>query len=213
MIIRCGGDASSLGAFLQQCSREDPAWEKLTRGVVTDASELEAVVQELHRLVKSTGAARRLHNGSHEAVTGAKPKDNNGYSRKTTTAISIVLVCGSCSLFCSASAPCRWAGGKWGWTLLRAVSVDSGGFLEEIPEHWTARELSEFLFGRGDLAVLASMWTCLFHDVGGSARDRKHHGALRYLREAREGGFANASEKYMAEHGVAPVPAFVYKER
>ena len=104
--------------------------------------------------------------------------------------------------------------GKVGMELLRAVSADARRVSGEIPGHWTARELSEFFFGRGDLAVLASMWTCLFHDVGGLGRDRKHHCTLaRYLREAGEGAYADASEKHMAEHRVAPVPASVYAGR
>jgi hypothetical protein len=47
---------------------------------------------------------------------------------------------------------------------LRSVCCDERGHLDAFPDIYSAKEISEFLFGRGDLAMLASMWACLWGD-------------------------------------------------
>lgn len=48
---------------------------------------------------------------------------------------------------------------------LQDCSADERQFLSAFPAAWTARDASEFVFGRGDLPLFVSMWACLWNDV------------------------------------------------
>ena len=48
---------------------------------------------------------------------------------------------------------------------LSRLFPDSGLHLEDFPAQWSAAQLSVFLFDRDDLAVFASCYACLWHDV------------------------------------------------
>jgi hypothetical protein len=62
------------------------------------------------------------------------------------------------------------AGLKVDWEEVMVVDLcrmfpDQGKHLEIFPPSWSAAELSRFVFDRPDLAILASCYACLWHDV------------------------------------------------
>jgi len=48
---------------------------------------------------------------------------------------------------------------------LSRLFPDQGKHLDDFPEQWSAAQLSKFLFDRADLAIFASCYSCLWHDV------------------------------------------------
>jgi hypothetical protein len=73
---------------------------------------------------------------------------------------------------------------------LCSFCCDERGHLAAFPDEWSAEEISEFLFGRGDLAMLASMWSCLWGDCfNASAPSRGEGDKEREEREANQEAF------------------------
>ena len=51
---------------------------------------------------------------------------------------------------------------------LRRIFPDAGEHLKDFPQQWSVADLSMFLFDRADLAIFASCYACLWHDVAQS---------------------------------------------
>jgi len=56
---------------------------------------------------------------------------------------------------------------------LRRMFPDQGQHLEIFPQTWSAADLSRFMFDRPDLAILASCYACLWHDVREKFSEKK----------------------------------------
>ena len=44
--------------------------------------------------------------------------------------------------------------------------------METIPKHWSCEELSQFVFGRGDMVLYVSMYACLWKSVEASTKPK-----------------------------------------
>ena len=145
------GDASTLGRFLNVCRAKQAAWSL----VLTDGS-IQSVVEQIDQIMTSVATESRVL----QAEAG-------GYVRKFI-ARKLLMVC-------------VWEGALdttrvWSDTLvgqLERMMPDQTGYLETIPKHWSCEELSQFVFGRGDMVLYVSMYACLWKSVETSTKPEK----------------------------------------
>ena len=57
--------------------------------------------------------------------------------------------------------------------MLLGIMPDQTGYLETIPKHWSCEELSQFVFGRGDMVLYVSMYACLWKSVEASTKPKR----------------------------------------
>ncbi len=137
------GDASMLEGFLNACRAEQAAWTL----ALTETSLVRAVEQ-------IDGIMTRVATNSRVLQA-----EGGGYVRKFI-ARKLLLVC-------------LWEGAldsTRAWSdvtveMMERIMPDQTGYLEPIPRGWTCEELSNFVFGRGDMAMYASMYACLWKSV------------------------------------------------
>lgn len=147
------GDTSKLNAFMSECRELQPTWLDILRD-----ADLASVVKKVDALVSTL-----------RVKTSALPSDANAYTPKFV-ARKLVLVC-------------FWEGrlsdATWRRLTVRdlmAICPDQSNFFAPIPPHWSCEELSNFVFGRPDMALYASMYACLWKDV--RATSKKKWGAI-----------------------------------
>jgi hypothetical protein len=56
---------------------------------------------------------------------------------------------------------------------LEGFMPDQTGYLETIPKQWSCEELSQFVFGRGDMVLYVSMYACLWKSVENSTKPER----------------------------------------
>ena len=86
---------------------------------------------------------------------------------------------------------------------IRRLFPDMGEHLAVFPETWSAAEMSRFLFGRPDLAILASCYACLWHDV------RLHYDEDRVMAAALNGQLERQAREVRGVCGHCGVPAWI----
>ena len=92
---------------------------------------------------------------------------------------------------------------KVGMGELRRMSCDQSEFLQHLPGHWSAADVSSLMFGHDDLAPFVSMYTCLLKEVYDTSHPRA---CKKYLRQAMQGEYPKMVSRYRAVHGVTPCP-------
>ena len=144
------GDASTLGRFLNACRANQAAWSL----VLTDGS-IQSVVEQIDQIMTSVATESQVLQA-----------EGGGYVRKFI-ARKLLLVC-------------VWEGALdttrvWSDTSveqLEGFMPDQTGYLETIPKHWSCEELSQFVFGRGDMVLYVSMYACLWKSVEASTKPK-----------------------------------------
>jgi len=145
------GDASVLGRFLNACRAKQAAWSL----VLTDGS-IQSVVEQIDQIMTSVATESQVLQA-----------EGGGYVRKFI-ARKLLLVC-------------VWEGALdttrvWSDTSveqLEGFMPDQTGYLETIPKHWSCEELSQFVFGRGDMVLYVSMYACLWRSVENSTTPKR----------------------------------------
>ena len=100
------------------------------------------------------------------------------------------------------------AGLKVDWEEVTVVDLcrmfpDQGKHLEIFPPSWSAAELSRFMFDRPDLAILASCYACLWHDV------REKFDETRVMAAALSGRLERQAREVQKLCGHCGVPAWI----
>ena len=100
------------------------------------------------------------------------------------------------------------AGLKVEWEEVTVVDLcrmfpDQGKHLEIFPPSWSAAELSRFVFGRPDLAILASCYACLWHDV------REKFSEEKVMAAALSGSLERQAREVQKLCGHCGVPAWI----
>ena len=134
-------EINSIARFLLACRAQQSAWQSVWK-----MREVTEVIATVCRVTQSM----------HEEANIFPSKV--GYVRKFIDRKLFLLVLAAGSI------------NPGGWHSTAAASLksmlpDQHDFTSAIPDRWTAAEMSNFLFGRDDWAVFASMWACLWHDV------------------------------------------------
>ncbi len=92
---------------------------------------------------------------------------------------------------------------------LRLVSADQSSCLDSFPEDWTAKEVSEFIFGRPDWGIFVSAYNCLWLEAAAGCRGPQ---ALAKLLDAvASPAFASAVSLFAVGHGVSPHPTLAVR--
>ena len=80
---------------------------------------------------------------------------------------------------------------------------DTGQYLQQFPNSWSAADLSNFLFDRPDLAMYASCYACLWHDV------REHHDTQLIMEAIVSGRMERQARQILETTGNCGVPAWI----
>ena len=86
---------------------------------------------------------------------------------------------------------------------LRRLFPDQGKHLDIFPKTWSAAELSRFVFDRSDLAIIASCYACLWHDV------REKYDETRVMAAALSGRLERQARELQKLLGHCGVPAWI----
>ena len=86
---------------------------------------------------------------------------------------------------------------------LRRLFPDQGKHLDIFPQTWSAAELSRFVFDRSDLAIMASCYACLWHDV------REKYDETRVMAAALSGRLERQARELQKLLGHYGVPAWI----
>ena len=134
-------EINSIARFLLACRAQQSAWQNVW--------EMKDVTQVIAAVCRVTQA---MHDEARIFPTKV------GYVRKFIDRKLFLLVLAAGSI-----NPGGWH--STAAAALKSMLPDQHEFTSGIPDKWTAAEMSNFLFGRDDWAVFASMWVCLWHDV------------------------------------------------
>ena len=86
---------------------------------------------------------------------------------------------------------------------LRSVGPDMGDHLQDVPDDWTAAELSMVLFSRPDWALLSGMFGCLWHEVETTWSSQEDRAAIE---KACTSALAKWVRAYIKSHDHTPCP-------
>jgi hypothetical protein len=134
-------EVDSVARFLQACRGQQDSWKK-----VWDVKDVAGVAEAVGKVTKAMHVEARVFPTSV------------GYVRQFIDRKLILLV-----LAAGSACPRGWHGTSA--ASFTSLLPDQHAFTSGIPKTWTAAEMSNFLFGRDDWAVFASMWACLWHEV------------------------------------------------
>ena len=141
-------EVAAVARFLRAYRRQQESWQRLW--------ELKDVAQVAQAVGTMTAAMNK----------DAKAFPNSvGYVRKFIDRKLLLLVVAA-----GATDPHGWSATPA--KIVTNMLPDQHAFASEVPEDWTAADLSRFLFDRDDWAAFVSMWTCLWNDLHNKYGDR-----------------------------------------
>ena len=88
-------------------------------------------------------------------------------------------------------------------TQLQELCPDQAGYVETLPETWTAQDISRFVFDRDDWAMFVSCFACLWHDVPRESAEREQS----ILEDIRSGNVEAKARAFQRAAGHAFTPA------
>ena len=158
-------------------------------------------MKDVSKVAEAVGAVTKA---MHSEATVVPKK--LGYVRKCTDRklMLLVLAAGSTD--------------RGGWSTATAKSLtsllpDQHEFTSGIPEQWSAAEMSNFLFGREDWAVFASMWACLWNEVHDKHEDDERRQLIHsFLDGGTSSPFAERARAMASEKGHNGTPCMVVDE-
>ena len=167
-----------------------------------------AVEEEWRQLLQggrdALSIARRLRELCCKAAEAAPAilfSDENGYV-VTSLVRKVVL-----ALLASGRASADW--GSMSKAELEELCCDQHEFLKAFPEEWSAADVSNFVFGRGDWGMFVSLFACLMKDALKKIPEGESGAALHCLASPTYG---RAADEMRAQSGHAVHPALVLKE-
>ena len=159
-------EIDSIARFLAACRAQQGAWQSLW-----EMKEVQQVIAAVCQVTQSMHDEAKIF------------PSKVGYVRKFIDRKLFLLVLAAGSVHSD------------GWqstaaSALNSTLPDQHDFTSGFPDGWTAAEMSNFLFGRDDWAVFASMWACLWHDV-----QEKYAAKLEHIEGFLVGGMSSCFAK------------------
>ena len=211
---------SARAAYAQTMSTE---WlEKAVKGAREAETAWRRVVSAADLLECSAKAEEACQAVADATGGGAFPKEPGSYMRRHVLR-KIVLAKLSAQTATQGESDGRRPCLQVDWqdvTRFELISLcaDEREHLAAFPENWTARDISEFIFHRGDLPLLVSMWGCLwggaFHEASRSAGEDGDEESTEkaFVRFVRTGSYQKTAERLHSSYGVWCCPALVKAE-
>jgi serine/threonine protein kinase len=177
---RFTGHTQKAQQFLTACKKQESAWKQ-----ALEETDLAQLVHALHAIVSVV---------STESGGVIQASEKNRYIHLSVLRKLLI----GCLCFGAVQAD---------WTsvyvpMLKDMGPDENMYLDAFPSTWSIAEVSRFLFARDDMGIFASMYACLWHDVGSAWPDRRDE-VLELVSTGRVGQRASALAK-SANHACCP---------
>ena len=148
---RFTGHTQKAQQFLTACQNQESQWKQ-----ALEETDLTQLVHALHAIIS---VASLESGGSIQAL------DQKGYVRLFLVR-KLLIGC-----LCFGAVQADWTSVHA--SMLKDMGPDENVHLAAFPSTWSIAEISRFLFARDDMGIFASMYACLWHDVGRSWPDRQ----------------------------------------